>query len=168
MIESEDLSRSRRRGHIAVTAAVLAVLASLSSLQAERTVAESIIAKNDAVLAQGRASDEWAYRQAKSIKQHLQEMTTHEATDAEQQRADIAASEGRAREAEQQRDEANRDSAERFEMHHRFAVGTSFLQIAIVLTTVAGVLDSRALFVGGVTIGTLGFLAFVNAFLRLL
>src|SRR5437773_10211896 len=135
-MEAEDLEGSRRRGlttRVAVTAAVLAVLASLASLQAERTAAESILSKNEAVLAQSRASDEWAYRQAKSIKLHLQELTPGGLPDADT-RHDIAASEERARAAEERRDEANRQAAERVEQHHhRFAVGTSLLQIADVV-----------------------------------
>src|SRR5205814_1820422 len=93
--------------------------------------------------AASRASDEWAYRQAKSIKLHLQELAPGGPADIERQRADIAASEERARAAEHERDEANRAATERFEQHHRFAVGTSLLQISIVLETIAAVLDRR-------------------------
>ena len=151
---------------MAVTAAVLAVLASISALQAERTAAESILRKNDAVLAQSRASDEWALRQAKSIKLHLQELApARESTDVERQRAEIAASEDRAREAERERDEANRRAGERFEQHHRFAVGTSLLQIAIVLETVSAVLGSPGLWWGGIAVGAAGALALANGFL---
>src|SRR5437773_6347741 len=152
LLEEEALERSRERSlrtRVAVTAATLAVLASLSALQAERTAAESILSKNEAVLAQSRASDEWAYRQAKSIKLHLQELAPGGPADVERQRADIAASEERARTAERERDEANRAATERFEEHHRFAVGTSLLQIAIVLETIAAVLDRRSLWWGG-------------------
>ena len=170
LLEEEDLERSRERSlrtRVAVTAAILAVLASLSALQAERTAAESILAKNEAVLAQSRASDEWAYRQAKSIKLHLQELAPGGPADVERQRADIAASEERARTAEHERDEANRAALERFEQHHRFAVGTSLLQIAIVLETIAAVLDRRSLWWGGMAIGAVGTLAFANGFLGL-
>src|SRR5881397_3439759 len=149
LLEVEDLERSRERAlrtRVALTAAILAVLASLSALQAERTAAESILSKNEAVLAQNRASDEWAYRQAKSIKLHLQE---------------------RARAAEHERNEANRAATERFEQHHRFAVGTSLLQIAIVLETIAAVLDRRSLWWGGMAIGAVGALAFANGCLGL-
>jgi len=170
LVEAEDLEGSRRRGlttRVAVTAAVLAVLASLSALQAERTAAESILSKNEAVLAQNRASDEWAFRQAKSIKLHLQELVPGGTADVERQRADIAASEERARTAEHERDEANRAATERFEEHHRFAVGTSLLQIAIVLETIAAVLDRRSLWWGGMAVGAVGALAFANGFLGL-
>src|SRR5689334_16612316 len=98
-LEPQELAEPPERGgrerglttRVAVTAAVFAVLASLSALQAERTAAESILAKNEAVLAQSHASDEWAYRQAKSIKLHLQELAPGgPVADAERQRAEIA------------------------------------------------------------------------------
>ena len=100
LVEVEDFERTRRRAlstRVAVTAALLAVLASISALEAEHAAAEAILAKNDAVLWQSRASDEWAYRQAKSIKLHLQELAPGGITDPEGQRTEIAASESRAR-----------------------------------------------------------------------
>jgi hypothetical protein len=169
LAEAEDLETAGRRGmstRVAVTAAILAVLASVSALQAERTAAESILSKNEAVLAQSRASDEWAFRQAKSIKLHLLDLSpTRDAADADRERADIAASEERARDLERRRDEANRDAVERFEEHHRFAIGTNLLQIAIVLETVAAVLGRRSLWWGGIAVGAVGVLAFANGFL---
>src|SRR5213593_4172004 len=167
LAEPDEAGRTRISTRVAVTAAILAVLASISALQAERTAAESILAKNEAVLAQSRASDEWALRQAKSIKLHLQELAPGGPADVERQRADIAASEERARTAEHERDEANRAATERFEEHHRFAVGTSLLQIAIVLETIAAVLDRRSLWWGGMAVGAVGALAFANGFLGL-
>ena len=170
LAEPEESGRSAISMRVAVTAAILAVLASLSALQAERTAAESILSKNEAVLAQSRASDEWAYRQAKSIKQHLQDFAApgHEPADTDRQRAEIAASEERAREAERLRDEANHEASERFEQHHRFAVGTSLLQIAIVLETVAAVLGRAPLWWIGIIVGALGAAAFANGFLGLI
>jgi len=168
LVEVEDFERTRRRAlstRVAVTAALLAVLASISALEAEHAAAEAILAKNDAVLWQSRASDEWAYRQAKSIKLHLQELTPGSAADAEGQRTEIAASEGRARTAEQERDKANREAADHFARHHRFAVATSLLQIAIVLETVAAVLDRMIMWYAGLAVGVVGVVALANGFL---
>ena len=168
LAELEEGGRSRISTRVALTAAILAVLASISALQAEHSAAESILEKNEAVLAQSRASDEWALRQAKSIKLHLQELAPgRAAADVERQRADIAASEERAHEAERQRDEANRQAGERFEQHHRFAIGTSLLQIAIVLETVAAVLGTPGLWWGGMAVGAAGVLALLNGFVGL-
>lgn len=74
LIEREDFEGDGRRAlnrRIAITVGFLAAITSFSTLESERTVAESLLQKNTAVLAQSRASDEWAYRQAKSIKLHL-------------------------------------------------------------------------------------------------
>src|SRR3989475_11967506 len=123
LLEVEDLERSRERSlrtRVAVTAAILAVLASLSALQAERTAAESILSKNEAVLAQSRASDEWSYRQAKSLKLHLPELAPRRPADAERHRADIAASEAPARPAGHERGEANPPPTRRIQPHHPF------------------------------------------------
>jgi hypothetical protein len=168
LIESEDFEAERPRPlsvRVALTAAVLAVLASISALQAEHTAAEAILHKNEAVLAQAKASDEWAYRQAKSIKLHLQELRSGEAASATADRGEIAASEERARTEERERDAANAAAAAFFEQHHRFAVGTSLLQIAIVLETVAAVVGRRWLWYGGMLVGAAGALALANGFI---
>jgi len=159
LVEREDFETGERRvlnRRIAVTVGVLAAVTSFANLEAERTVAQALLEKNAAVLAQSRASDEWAYRQAKSIKLHLQELTPGGPPDPAPLRADIAASEERARTAEQARDEADRRSTEAFEEHHHFARATNLLQIAIVLETVAAVLGFRGLWAGGIAVGSLG------------
>ncbi|TMB50984.1 MAG: DUF4337 domain-containing protein [Deltaproteobacteria bacterium] len=171
LVAPEEFDRVRRRDlatRVAVAAALLAVLASISALEAEHGAAEAILAKNDAILWQSRASDEWAYRQAKSIKLHLQELAPGGVPDTEAQRADISASESRARTDEEQRDDANREAAEHFARHHRFAVATSLLQIAIVLETVAAVLDRPPLWWGGLAVGVVGAAALLNGFVGLL
>jgi len=165
MIEETAEGRRRLTTRVALTAAILAVLASVSALQAERTAAEGVVQKNDAVLWQSRASDEWAYRQAKSIKLHIQELAPGRAPESDAERAEIAASEARAKTAEERRDAANERSAESFEQHHRFSIGTSLLQIAIVLETVAAVLDRTGLWAGGLAVGALGAAALLNGFL---
>ncbi len=158
MLEREDFEGERRalNRRIAVTVGLLAAFTSFSTLEAERTVAQALLEKNDAVLAQSRASDEWAYRQAKSIKLHLGELAPTPPPDAAQLRADISASEERARADERQRDEADRRSSDVFEAHHRFARATNLLQIAIVLETVAAVLGFRTLWLGGIAVGSIG------------
>jgi hypothetical protein len=169
LADMEERERPARRlsTRVAITAAVLAVLASISALQAERTAAESILRKNEAVLAQSRASDEWAFRQAKSIKLHLQAMGSGSADDPAQ-RAEIAASEERARVAERRRDEENAGAEAAFEQHHRFALGTNLLQISIVLETVAAVLDRHELWHAGMAVGLLGVMALADGFLGLI
>src|SRR5712675_1755674 len=53
---------------IALTTAVFAALAAISSLQAGTTVNEALVLKTEAARLQAEASDQWAYYQAKGIK----------------------------------------------------------------------------------------------------
>src|SRR5262245_34679826 len=53
---------------ISLTTALLAVVAAIAALQAGRLVNEALVRKNEAVLHQAEASDQWAYYQAKGIK----------------------------------------------------------------------------------------------------
>jgi len=158
MVEREDFEGEGRalNRRIAVTVGLLAAITSFATLEAERTVAESLLEKNTAVLAQSRASDEWAYRQAKSIKLHIQALAPGAPADTTQVSADIAASEDRAHAAERERDEAIRRSAEAFEAHHHFARATNLLQIAIVLESVSAVLGSRPMWFAGIAVGSVG------------
>jgi len=169
MIEREDFEGERRalNRRIAVTVGLLAAFTSFANLEAEQTVAQALLEKNAAVLAQSRASDEWAYRQAKSIKLHLQELAPNAPPDLGQLRADIAASEERAHGAERERDAADRRSGEAFEAHHHFARATNLLQIAIVLETVAAVLGFRTLWLGGIAVGSIGIALLGHTWLHL-
>jgi len=58
---------------IALTTAVFAALAAISSLQAGSTVNEALVLKTEATRLQAEASDQWAYYQAKGIKLAIQE-----------------------------------------------------------------------------------------------
>jgi hypothetical protein len=53
---------------IALTTALLAALAALASLRAGATVNEALVLKTEAAVLQSKASDAWAYFQAKGIK----------------------------------------------------------------------------------------------------
>src|SRR5579872_3388584 len=62
---------------IAVLAVVAAIIASLETME----TSEAISAKNSAVLRQAQASDQWAYYQARSIKQKMFELAAQEHPD---------------------------------------------------------------------------------------
>lgn len=54
-----------------IAAALLAVLAAIASLFSNQLTTESLLEKNDAILYQAKASDQWNYYQAKRIKEHV-------------------------------------------------------------------------------------------------
>jgi hypothetical protein len=145
----------------AITAAVLAVLAAIGSLLSGH-------AANQAILIQTKATDSWAYYQAKSTKGHLYEVaselvtalspaqggtagTAHEHFRKESQRYE--------KEKEELQAEAKaleHESQHEFHKHHRFALGVAIFQVGIVLASVSILVKFKPLYVMSVTAGVVG------------
>ena len=60
--------RTRWLVYLSLTTALIAVLAAVAALESGTYSNEALIQKNEALLAQAKASDQWAYYQAKGIK----------------------------------------------------------------------------------------------------
>jgi hypothetical protein len=149
----------------AFTAAVLAVLAAIGSLFSGH-------AANQAILAQSKATDQWAYFQAKSTKGHLYEMAGElvkalrpPAEKPDDGRAGAALTrfgeeERRyAREKEEIQHAAEKledESREELHKHHRFATGVAMLQVGIVLASASILVRHRALYVLSLVAGAAG------------
>jgi hypothetical protein len=149
----------------AITAAVLAVLAALGSLLSGH-------AANQAILAQTKASDQWAYFQAKSTKAHVYEVGGEviKALSETQRTADLAQVEKALnhfqhetqrydREKEEIRKDAEHLEAEsrhEFHKHHRFALGVAAFQIGIVLASVSILVRYRVLYLSSLLAGGIG------------
>src|SRR5437899_9563753 len=54
--------------YLSFSTALIAVLAAISALESGTYSNEALLEKNEALLAQTKASDQWAYYQAKSVK----------------------------------------------------------------------------------------------------
>ena len=67
MASSEEKAKEKWMGYLALSTAIMAVLAALTTLYMGKF-------SSRAIMAQGQESNEWAYYQAKSIKQHAFEM----------------------------------------------------------------------------------------------
>jgi len=125
----------------AVTAAVLAVLAALGSLLSGQ-------AANEAILAQSRATNQWAYFQAKSTKGHLYEVggeivkalggaPGHPGATVETFRAEAARYDGEKGEVRRGAERLEAESRHELHTHHRYALGVSMFQVGIVLASVS-------------------------------
>src|ERR1051325_6557000 len=60
--------RARWIVYLSFSTAVIAVLAAIASLESGAYSNDALLLKNEALLAQTKASDQWAYYQAKSVK----------------------------------------------------------------------------------------------------
>ena len=162
--ENEDLAP------VSLTMAILAVLVATVSLLGHRAHTEEI-------LMQTRATDQWAYYQAKNMRRNNLEaldevLTALENTKAERaeevrkhfheeiekyrdQQKDIQ-TEARTLEAEVQRASHRAD---------RFDLGEVFLEIALVVTSITLLTDKRAYWYFGIVLAIVGLVAASSGFL---
>jgi hypothetical protein len=153
---------------IAVTTAILAVLAAIASLQAGATVNMALALKTDAVRLQTEASDQWAYYQAKGIKAAVQEAArtpwlaaekeppasfAEKAKHYSDEQAEIQA---KAQGLERARDEKIAASDHLLHKHHGFAGAVALFQVAIALGAVAALTRSRFVWAGSLLSGASG------------
>lgn len=132
---------------IAILAVAAAVVASLETTEADK----AIIAKNDAVLDQNRASDAWNFYEAKSFKKNLYELAAQQggpkaaenAKVAARNQSDQAGIQKQAKALEAERDKAN-VVAEGLEVRHGWlTIASTLLHMSIAIATLAIILGRR-------------------------
>jgi hypothetical protein len=130
---------------VAVTIAILAVIAAtVGSLETLETAA-AIGDKNAAVLVQNKATDTWNFYQAKSIKKNLYAIAAAnggpKADDfkkqAERNGADEQGLFAKGQALEHQTEEKLRDSERHENRHHILTVAVTLLHVAIAIATIA-------------------------------
>jgi hypothetical protein len=163
--------------YLALTTVILAVCATLSTFKGGGYSTRS-------VMSQSQASDVWAFYQAKAIKTYIYQMQveslelkvlelpqsisgdvvkTYKERIAdykmkmEKHEQEKAALQQKAKQLEELRDE--------FQKHSQiFGMAVIFLQIAILLSSIAGLLKKKMVWYGGMATGLIGILYFVDGF----
>jgi len=165
--DAHELEEHAARGftrRVAVTTAIYAVVLAIASLGGNNAMKEML-------LAQQQSSDQWAFYQAKVIREHLyraQAMLAESARpDSDVARAFRAeeqryGAEKKEIEAEAKKLERLRDAYQKRDPYFDYA--EVFLQIAIVTASVSILAKSRTLFAFSLVIAILGFLYMVNGF----
>jgi len=155
-----------------LSTAMIAVFAAVASLLSGSSSNEAILEKSDAMLNQSRASDQWAYYQAKSVKQKLSadeaeivkdtrpELNARFAADARRYDVEAKQIEESARKFEERVKESNARSEQLMERHHRFAIAVTLLQIAIALSAIAALTRRRSLWFLGMAVSVGGLVVF--------
>lgn len=162
---------------IALTTALLAVLAAVAALRAGATVNHALLLRADATRLQSEASDQWAYYQAKSVKASVQEAVraawlaagkeppaevAERLARYEKEQEEIRA---RAAELEKERDARLKESEHLLHGHHRFASAVALFQVAIALGAIAALTRSRVVWAGSLVVGLGGAALLAWAFL---
>ena len=162
---------------IALTTALFAALAAITSLEAGSTVNEALVLKTEATRLQAQASDEWAYYQAKGIKAAIarsaqgpwivsgklppMKLVEEEARYTREQRT----IETHAHKLEHDRDTQSVEADHLLHRHHGFAQSVALLQVAIALGAVAALTKKDLVWWGSLGLGVIGSTLFAIALL---
>jgi hypothetical protein len=149
---------------VSITIAILAVLAAAAGSLETFESASAIIEANKAVLVQDKATDQWNYFQAKSLKKNMFSI----AADAGGRKADAyrakakeegvgqdeAQAEAKKLETEREHALAVSDTHER--RHHRLGIAATLLEIGIAISTIAIITKQRWPWYGAAVLGAIG------------
>ena len=177
-LDEREHKRDEWNIRVALTTSVLAVFAALSNLESEQKTSEAILLKNSAIFFQAKASDQWAFYQAKKIKLHMSENQLGierilHAPAGEQEKLQgliqkykkqVDGIRAEAKEFEKKRDDLNQLSEKALKHHHGFALSVVCFQISIVLSSMAVMLRRSMLWYISIGLGVLGLFVFVDGF----
>jgi hypothetical protein len=148
--------------YLAMTTALIAVLAAVASLLAGNWANDALLHKNEALLAQTQASDQFAYYQAKGIKKALAEFQFAQTKDpAEQAQIDKYGEQQTEIKKTADEDvakvgEADKAAEEQLEKHHHGALSVTLFQIAIALSAMSALLRRKSFWAFSVGLATAG------------
>ena len=159
---------------VAIFTAILATLGAIVSYLGGHTQNEALYYKNEAIFFRSQASDQWAYYQAKGIKEEFAKAELSRTTDPKrvqelqdnlkrygQEKAD---SMQKAKELEAKSDEANLHSQHALHPHEKLALAVTLIQIAISAASITALTRKRWLFVLAGTSALAGIVTWILAF----
>jgi Domain of unknown function (DUF4337) len=171
--EAVEKERDGLSQKLALMTAVLATVGALVSYQSGSAQNEAMFLKNESILKQAEASDQWAFYQAKSMKSHLDDATAALATDPQTKARFMADKAKEDSEKTQIQEEAKKlqaqsrklgaDSDAKLRPHERLALALTLLQIAIALAAITVLTKRRWLLWGSLASAVIGIVAAVTA-----
>lgn len=159
---------------IALMTAVLATIGALVSYQSGSAETGAMFLKNESILKQAEASDQWALFQAKSIKGHIAEASAELATKpevrehflaqkvkAETEKAEIQVE---AKKLQAESKDLGEQSEKKLKPHERLALALSFIQIAVALAAITVLTKKKWLLWGSMGSAVVGIASAASAF----
>ena len=168
--QAEEARRDPNLKPVSLTMAVLAVLVATVTLLGHRTHIEQVIA-------QAKASDQWAYYQAKGVRRHNYEAFAEllSALTSKDEAREEKAKEKFLKQAERYHDDQKEIEAEARKLEeeahlagrkaNRFNLGEVFLEIALVITSITLLTSHRGYWVMGMLFAALGVAVAATGFL---
>ncbi len=167
--ESKDSLLSQVTLTIAVMAVVAAIGGSLEETEGDKT----IVAKNEAVLKQDQATDQWDEFEAKSIKKNLYSIAAGQGgpsaaanmKESAKNGADQLKVQAKAKAFEKQSNAANEEAEVHEKRHGRLTIASTLLHMAIAIATLAIILHKRWPWMTSLALAGLGLALAVWAYL---
>lgn len=168
--QKEKERKERWTRFVSLTMVVIAVLAAIATLKGGGFSTRTLKEMNEATFNQSEASDQWAFFEAKSIKQNLYELELEHlnaasAPDAaavakvkakvekyEKDKADITA---QARKYEDARDLARKNAMNAAEHSKEMGLAITIFQIAIALGAMCLIVKKKPLWIGAMILGAM-------------
>lgn len=169
-VEKEGAGLAQR---IALMTAVLATVGALISYQSGSAQNEAMFLKNQSILKQAEASDQWAFYQAKSMKSHLDDATAALATDPQtkarfladktKEDAEKIGVQAEAKKLQAESRKLGEESEAKLRPHERLALALTFIQIAIALAAITVLTKRWWLLWGSVASAAIGIVTAITA-----
>jgi uncharacterized membrane-anchored protein len=151
--KAEEASKEKESSwfmYVAISTALIAVLAAISGLMAGHH-------SNEALIQQIKASDQWAYYQAKGIKAEIKSISINGQPDA----AAVERYKKEQEEIKQRAEKAEKESDAHLEHHVRLAGSVTLFQIAIAISAIAILTRKKMLWYGSLLIAAIGAIVFI-------
>jgi hypothetical protein len=166
-------AREKWLNYVALISGLLAAFAAVVGLFETQATSKTMLAKNEAILLQSKASDQWNFYQAKSIKGHIYEVNSklfpakaeEFGNEVKKYGADKAEIKAKAEEIEKKVEEKNVESEHFYEQHHKFSFAETFLHIAIALASISALTRKKQLLYLAVACGLAGIGFWANGLL---
>jgi Flp pilus assembly protein TadB len=168
--QAEEARHNPNLKPVSLTMAVVAVLVAVVTLLGHRTHIEQVIA-------QSKASDQWAYYQAKGVRRHnyeafgelLSALTSKDVAREQQAREKFLQQAERYRDEQKEIEKEARALEQEVRMAgrkaNRFNLGEVFLEIALVVTSITLLTTNRGYWVMGLAFAALGVIVASTGFL---
>lgn len=160
---------------VALMTAILATIGALISYQSGSAQNEAMFLKDQSILKQAEASDQFAFYQAKSIKAHLDEVVVslspepetkaHYLADKEKEEKAKSAVLSAAQKLQVESKKLSEESEAKLKPHERLALALTFIQIAIALAAITVLTRRRWLLWGSVISALAGVIVATTAYL---
>ena len=153
---------------LSLSTAIVAVLAAIAALESGARANDAIVQKNDAILHQSKADDDWSYYQAKSIQATVYavqaealagtngELAAKLRGEGDHERDDRTEHRQEAEKEQKLVDERNEESEHSLHVHHQFAKSVTIFQVAIALAAIGALTRRKAMWWVSMGIGAIG------------